>query len=661
MKRIQLSVVGACAALMWASQVLSQSTDPQPPVVEKITAEDFGALPFMGSPRISPNGQLLAARASTAGGTALAILALGADKSATTSVPMPEKRDLLWYRWAGNDRILFSIGRSERVMGEDYYVTRLLMMDLKTSQANFIGKKTEGFSGDDVIYVDPEGRSLLLSIQESVFDYPAVFNVDLDTLKMKKVVRPRDNVWEWFADDKGTVRGGIGVEDQRWWLLYRKSADGDFEKVIKHTSKEEDSGDIDKFVMLGGSDEGYVVANKKTGRYGLYHYNFTTDTIGDAIFEHPEVDMDDFDLSRDGQIEAVYFTDDRRRVNWLNPEMKTIQSDIDSALPDRLNRIVSVSRDHERMIVWTASASDPGRYYLFESSTGVMRLLSKPYERITGKPLSAVESTRYRARDGLEIPAYLTLPRGRELKSLPMVVMPHGGPFARDEWSYDVWAQFLANRGYLVLQPNFRGSTGYGKSYVEKGQGQWGRGMQDDIDDGVKWLVEQGKADPKRVCIMGASFGGYAAMWAAARNPDIYRCAISFAGISDVNAMLKYDRKSFSAPRYFRNWRDTVKGDKSFDLDSVSPLRAVDRITIPLLIAHGGKDDNVPPSQSRKLHEAMMKAGKKDEFVVYDEEKHGFEDPKNAVDFLKRVEAFLDAHNPATIADAGGGQSSAVR
>jgi dipeptidyl aminopeptidase/acylaminoacyl peptidase len=239
--------------------------------------------------------------------------------------------------------------------------------------------------------------------------------------------------------------------------------------------------------------------------------------------------------------------------------------------------------------------------------------------------------------------------------------MPHGGPFARDEWSYDVWAQFLANRGYLVLQPNFRGSTGYGKNFVEKGLGQWGRAMQDDIDDGVKWLVDQGKADPKRVCIMGASFGGYAAMWAAARNPDIYRCAISFAGISDVDAMLKYDRKSFSAPRYYRNWRDRVQGDKKFDLDSVSPLTAVNRISIPLLIAHGGKDENVPPSQSRKLHEALVKAGKKDEFVVYDEEKHGFEDPKNHIDFLKRVDAFLDAHNPATLPDAGGGQPSAAR
>jgi dipeptidyl aminopeptidase/acylaminoacyl peptidase len=171
--------------------------------------------------------------------------------------------------------------------------------------------------------------------------------------------------------------------------------------------------------------------------------------------------------------------------------------------------------------------------------------------------------------------------------------------------------------------------------------------MQDDLDDGVKWLVEQGKVDPKRVCIMGASYGGYAAMWGAARNPEIYRCAISFAGISDLAAMIRYDRKSFSATRYFRAWREKVQGDKSFDLDTVSPLYSVAKISVPLLIAHGDQDDNVPVSQSKKLHEALSKANKAHEFVVYEGEGHGLQNPEHAAGFLKRVEDFLRAHNPA--------------
>jgi dipeptidyl aminopeptidase/acylaminoacyl peptidase len=171
--------------------------------------------------------------------------------------------------------------------------------------------------------------------------------------------------------------------------------------------------------------------------------------------------------------------------------------------------------------------------------------------------------------------------------------------------------------------------------------------MQDDIDDGVKWLVGKGVVDPKRVCIMGASFGGYAAMWAATRNPEIYRCAISFAGISDVASMLRYDRGTFSAPRYFRNWRERVQGDKSVSLDTVSPIKQADKITVPLLIAHGADDDNVPPYQSRRLHEALQKLGRAHEFVIYENEGHGLENPTHATDFLERVGAFLDKHNPA--------------
>jgi dipeptidyl aminopeptidase/acylaminoacyl peptidase len=170
--------------------------------------------------------------------------------------------------------------------------------------------------------------------------------------------------------------------------------------------------------------------------------------------------------------------------------------------------------------------------------------------------------------------------------------------------------------------------------------------MQDDLDDGVKWLAERGKIDPKRVCIMGGSYGGYAAMLAAARNPDVYRCAISLAGISDVAAMLRYDRKSFSATRYYRNWKEKVRGDKSFDLDTISPLRMVDRIAIPLLIAHGDKDQNVPMAQSENLHLALTRAKKPHEYVIYKGEGHGLAQPDHSVDFLERVDKFLATYNP---------------
>jgi dipeptidyl aminopeptidase/acylaminoacyl peptidase len=615
------------------------------PASKRISAEDFGALPFLTSPVISPDGHLAAARAYVRDSLRVILMDLDRFKPALGAIPIPEKRDLLWYRWAGNERLLLSVGKTDLLEGEDVYVTRLLMFDLKTSQAQFVGKRSEGFAGDDVLYVAPDGSYLLLSIQETVFDYPSVWRVDLATLKMKKVVSPKDNVWNWFADSDGVVRAGIGSLNKRWWLLYRKNSDEDFKKVVRHKINDEEEGSIEKFYM-DGSESGLVIANTKTKRFGLYKYDFPTDTIGDAIFEHPKVDIDDVVLSGTGSVIGVKYTDDRRRIEWFDADLKKWQARIDKALPDHTNRMVSFNSDQSRIIVWSAAASDPGRYFFFEPAKNTLKMLSEPYDHVDGSSLSPMESTSYRARDGLEIPAYVTLPTGHEAKNLPLIVMPHGGPFVRDEWGYDPWVQFLANRGYAVLQPNFRGSTGYGKDFVDKGLGQWGRGMQDDIDDGAKWLVDQGKVDPKRICIMGASFGGYAAEWAAVRNPDIYRCAISLAGVSDVGAMLRYDRRSMTATRYYRSWRDKVQGDKEFDLATISPLRAAERVSIPILLAHGTRDDNVPPSQSQKFHDLLTKANKPHEFVLYEGEGHGFENPANNVDFLKRVEKFLETYNP---------------
>jgi dipeptidyl aminopeptidase/acylaminoacyl peptidase len=615
---------------------------------ELISAADFGALPFMVGPKMSPDAKHVATTAHVKGKKLLVILALGPKTGPSHSFTMPGNWELGWYRWAGTNRVLVSVGHSEMFFGDQVYVTRLIMYDLTTDKSVFIGKKNEGVEGDNVIHVDRDGRWLLLNVQKTIYDYPSVYRVDLDTMEMKKVVGEHPGVWSWFADSSGTVRAGLGVDARRWWLLYRKDANAKFEKVVRRKIRQdEEQGSIERFIFMDGSDHGYAVTNARTGRYGLYRYDFSSDSIGEPVYEHAQVDIDDFRISDQGEITAVHYTDDRSRVEWLVPRMKELQGKIDRALPDRINRVVSMSDDGTKMLVWTGSAADPGAYYYYDSVAAAMSLLARPYGKMTDKVLADMESVSYAARDGLQIPAYLTLPRAVEAKQLPLILMPHGGPFVRDEWGYDTWAQFLANRGYVVLQPNFRGSTGYGREFVAKGEGQWGRTMQDDLDDGVKWLVEQGKVDAKRVCIMGASYGGYAAMWAAARNPEIYRCAVSFAGISDLAAMIKYDRRAFSATRYHTSWRERVQGDKSFDLTTVSPLYAVDRINIPLLIAHGADDENVPLSQSRKLHEALTKANKAHSYLVYEGEGHGFDKPENAVAFLEQVDQFLRTHNPA--------------
>jgi dipeptidyl aminopeptidase/acylaminoacyl peptidase len=639
--RLMLSLV---AALLAATP--ARAASPPPPL---IPVEAFGALPSFSNPHISPDGKRVLAIAMIGGERAVVVYDLAGDGTHFTRLNLGSDLEVMEARWAGDHRVLLSIYGTNQVYGLTVAMTRLFLRDLDTGLLHALGgNQVGGFSGGDIVYVDPAGAYVLLAAQATIWDAPSVLRVDLATLKTKELMEPRPGVWSWYADANGVLRAGLGSDTDSWWLYYRDRPDGAFRRI---TGKRPGGGslfNVETLVPLAGSDKGYVIANKATGRYGVYRYDFATDTIGEPVFEHPKVDVDGLSYSlKTGEPDAIEYADDRDRIQWLDPAMQALQARLDRALPDRVNRIVSRDADDNRMIVWSASASDPGIYYLFERAKGSLTEMARPFPALEGKALAPVEAVSYKARDGLAIPAYLTRPAGRRDKGLPLVVMPHGGPFLRDKWEYDSWVQFLANRGYVVLQPNYRGSTGYGRAFVDAASGEFGRKMQDDLDDGVAWLARTGLVDPKRVCIMGGSYGGYAALWAAARNPDIYRCAISFAGISEVKAILHYDPAGWSARRYYCDWRDRIRGADKFDLDAVSPISRAASIKVPLLIAHGGKDMTVPVDQSKRMDQALRRAGIDHEFVLYPDEKHGFSKAEDSIDFLRRVEAFLAKHNPA--------------
>ncbi|HEV2748078.1 MAG TPA: S9 family peptidase [Allosphingosinicella sp.] len=615
----------------------------------RIPAEDFGALPFFSKPELSPDGTRLVAGSVLAGRTSVVLADLAKADYGLKRIVLPEEAHFLWGRWAGNGKVLMSVGAKGTYRGQDLYGSRLFVYDVGTSRLDAITRNVRSLDGDNVVHIDPDGRYILLAAQASVHDYPAVLRVELDTLKSKEVVNDQSGVWSWFADPRGVVRAGLGFDGGKWWLVYRASEGGRFKTIMERDrGKQRDGVNAEGVIPVAGRSDGYVVADKQTGRFGIYRYDFDGETIGAPVFEHPQVDVDGYTYSaRTGDLAAITYVDDRDRVVWLEPHMKAVQARIDRSFPNSVNRIVSRDAADRKMVVWMGGASDPGTFYIFDRSKGEMRFLAESQPSLGGKRLAPVESVTYKARDNLVIPAYLTLPAGREPKSLPLVVMPHGGPFVRDKWEFDARAQFLANRGYAVLQPNFRGSTGYGKAFADAGAGQFGRKMQDDLDDGVRWLAGRGTVDPKRVCIMGASYGGYAAMLASARNPDIYRCAISFAGISHVPPMIRLGYQGMIARRYYQDWRDRIRGDAKFDLDRVSPLVLARRIRIPLLIAHGAKDRVIPVNQSAMLHQALTRLKREHDYVVYPDEGHGFEKEANSIDFLKRVEAFLARHNPA--------------
>jgi dipeptidyl aminopeptidase/acylaminoacyl peptidase len=637
----------AIAVALVALSPLAMAATPAVP--ERIPVETFGAFASYGSPEISPDGKRVVALALNGREKSVVVYDLDNASDQFIRIKLADKMEVLSARWAGNRRVLLSVFGTGKFLGAEVPMIRLVLRDLDTGVLKALGAdKVGGLFGGDIVFVDPAGAYVLLAAQRSLFESPSVLRIDLATLKSKEIAAAQPGVWTWYADPNGIVRAGLGSDADSWWLYYREREGQSFRKIKGKRSAALSLSNLETLIPIASSDKGFAIANKTTGRYGVYRYDFLTDTLGEPVFEHARVDVDSIVRSqRTGEPDAVLYTDERERMAWLDEEMQAIQGRLDKALPGRVNRIVSRDSTDNRMLVLSATGSDPGTYYLFDRARRTLDVLASSNEALEGKSLAPVEAVDYRARDGLTIPAYLTKPVGRGGKGLPLIVMPHGGPFVRDKWAYDAWVQFLANRGYAVLQPNFRGSTGYGRDYVDAASGEFGRKMQDDLDDGVRWLVERGVADPKRVCIMGASYGGYAAMWAAARNPDVYRCAISFAGVSDIRSMLRFDPSNWIARRYYRDWRDRIRGDEKFDLETVSPLAQAGKIRIPVLIAHGKEDKRVPPSQSAKLHEALQRLGRAHEYVLYPEEGHGFDKAENAADFLRRVEGFLAQHNPA--------------
>ena len=310
---------------------------------------------------------------------------------------------------------------------------------------------------------------------------------------------------------------------------------------------------------------------------------------------------------------------------------------------------VSRTRDATKWVLFVSGPDEPGTYYLYDTVTRSVDVIGSAYGRVAPEGLRRTRRFDYAARDGAALHGYLTVPASASGAPGPLVVMPHGGPESRDALAYDPWVQFLASRGYAVFQPNFRGSSGFGRAFVEAGYGQWGRRMQDDVTDGVFSLIEHNLADPSRICIVGASYGGYAALWGGAREPDLYRCVISIAGVADLRALMRRERRvEGSNSESYEYWRASI-GDPGRDrarLEAVSPIRFVEDWRPPVLLIHGDEDDVVSYDQSRDMDRALRRAGKEVRFVTLEGEGHsGWREDDHAL-ALREIEAFLSRHLP---------------
>lgn len=634
---------GVVALALLAAPLAAQSS-------ALIPAEHFAQLPFLDDPEISPDGKYVAARLAVKGEQYLGIISLFDPTTPPVFLQVGEA-DLGGWQWINNDWLVANVGASAPVDGgEQWYLRRIVTLNRTGTKVNRPGWKEAAQDAGDVLWIARDGRpELLLSMQTSIYTnyegfWPKVVRVDATTGRLRQVLKPFGGIIDWYADGDGLVRMGVGYAEggRRSRLVYR-DRDGGIFRTIDRADSRKDESLLRPALFL--AEPGKAVAfSDKDGFGALYELDLAKLELGKQIFATPGYDIDGIVRNKAANGYAgIQVTRERSRIEWLDPELAAIQADIDKAVgPDRSAVIVSRSRDASSMIVKVGGPDQAGGFYWYDPEVGTMKPLGWVSEAFTSRRLSPVRTVRYKARDGLEIPAILTLPKDRPAKALPLIVLPHGGPQARDVEAWDWQVQFLASRGYAVIQPNYRGSTGYGAEFLRKGDGQWGLAMQDDLNDAVTWLAAEGIADPRRVCIVGGSYGGYAAMRAAQRDGALYRCAISFAGVSDLQGMLSYDRRFLLGSRFADGWRENAP-----DLKAVSPLHHAGDFSAPILIMHGKKDLRVPVKQSRQMVEKLRAAGKPVEYVEQPEGDHHFSREADRLEFLKAMEAFLARHNPA--------------
>jgi len=471
---------------------------------------------------------------------------------------------------------------------------------------------------------------------------------------------PEGEPVRWIADREGVPRVATTASADRTWLTHwvRPSASAPWQKIESQLTLDSRwtpfaiSRDGRSLIVL--SAEGRDT--KAVFRYSLEEHALKEMLAGDSTEDIGQVTLasegeDGMDNDNLGSFVRVVTLGMRTTVHWFDPRWEAIQKSVDAALPGRVN-LLSGSLAIGTMLVFSTGDVDPGTWHLLDLASKSLKQLDAIKPEIDRRAMRPMQIVSYRSLDGTEIPAYLTLPADGA-RNAPAVVLVHGGPVVRDRWAWNAEVQLLASRGYVVLQPQFRGSAGFGQKFQSAGYGEWGRAMQDDVTAGAQWLAAQGFADPRRMCVYGASYGGYAALWALVKTPRLFRCGASAAGVSDLGLLLAGDSDA-NKQEVGRLQLARMIGQSRQDarrLDDVSPLRHADRIEVPVLLAHGNLDQRVPFVHSEKMLEALRAGGKQVEWIELQGERHGIARAENRERFYNALFAFL-ATNTAAIAPA---------
>ncbi|MBA3650900.1 MAG: S9 family peptidase [Chthoniobacterales bacterium] len=601
-------------------------------VPTKIPLRDFFKNPVSRGYDLSPDGTMLSflqpweSRMNifvrpTAGGEA-------------KRVTSEKSRDIRDYAWKGNKFLVYAMDDKG---DENFHIKRV---DLKGGEAKDLTPfpKVRSDIIDDL--ADISETDILITLNKrnpEVFD---AFRLNVATGEMKMVAENPGKVDRWITDHAGVIRAATETDGVNASLLTRPDEKTPFKKVLTTDFRESASPQFYTF----DNKNLYAISNIGRDKQAVVTIDPSNGKELEKLYENP-VDVSALAHSKKRKVVTfVAFDTWKTERKFFDSQTEAMYKTLAEKLPGYEVEVVANDKAEDKFIVVASNDRTPGSRNLYDAKTGTLTKLVEVAPWLKESELAPMKPIEYKSRDGLTIHGYLTLPVGREAKNLPVVINPHGGPWYRDTWGFNPEVQFLANRGYAVLQMNFRGSTGYGRKFWEASFKQWGQSMQNDITDGVNWLVKEGIADPKRVAIYGGSYGGYATLAGVAFTPDLYAAAVDYVGVANMFTFMK------TIPPYWKPFLDMfheMVGDPEKDkamMEAVSPVMHADKIKTPLFVAQGAHDPRVNKDESDQMVEALKKRGVDVEYMVKDNEGHGFHNEENRFDFYEAMEKFLDKH-----------------